>query len=153
MNYYRMQLHPDDSKQSSKHASESLSAGFVGLGFREDPGDLTKINPQDVTLSNNENTYWVIKDIQPGDLILIMSHHYPYALVKVAEGYNYIKNPVPELGIWFNHFVRIDREFTKYYSDYITNPNDWQYITTTMTIQPLKNDETISMGVIKEMMG
>ncbi|WCL50760.1 hypothetical protein [Leptospira sp. GIMC2001] len=152
MNYYRMQLHPDDSKQSSRYASESISAGFVGLGFVTDPGDLTKIKPQDTILSINENTYWAITDIEPGDFILIMSHHFPYALVKVTEGYNYIKKPVPELGIWFNHFVRVEKKFTKYYSDFITNPKDWQNITTTMTIQKLINIDTISMKVIKEMM-
>lgn len=151
MNYFRMQLHPDDSGQASKHASESISAGFVGLGFDEDPGDLTKVTPDKAQLSNNEHSYWEILNIQKGDFILVMSHHYPFALVQVEEGYNYIKKPVHELGIWFNHFVRIDKLATRYYSDYITNPANWTKIVAIMTLQKLVKTDTLSYAVIEEM--
>ena len=36
MAYWRMQLHPADPGNSTRHAVESLTAGFIGLGFRSD---------------------------------------------------------------------------------------------------------------------
>ena len=40
MTYWRMQLHPDDSSRSAQRAAESLSAGFIGLDFALEVGDL-----------------------------------------------------------------------------------------------------------------
>lgn len=41
MTYWRMQLHPNQPGEATRHAVESLSAGFIGLDFAEDFGDLT----------------------------------------------------------------------------------------------------------------
>ena len=40
MNYWRMQLHPNEAESAAYYASESLVAGFIGLDFATDVGDL-----------------------------------------------------------------------------------------------------------------
>ena len=45
MAYWRMQLHPSDSDRAMMHAVQSLGAGLIGFGFRQDPGDLTLLTP------------------------------------------------------------------------------------------------------------
>ena len=40
MNYWRMQLHPDNSQGAVKHTVESLAAGYIGLDFSSDVPDL-----------------------------------------------------------------------------------------------------------------
>lgn len=42
-----------------------------------------------------------------GDVVLIMAHNFPFALVTVSGDYNYIRTPDPEIGVWFRHFRRI----------------------------------------------
>lgn len=122
MIHWRMQLHPDNSNLSVKHTTESLSAGFIGLGFGKDtdPGDLTKVKPTDsgVILQNNEEVYWQFADeMQIGDIVAIFCHNQPFALTKVTGDYNFIKSPVREIGVWFNHFRTIDKGYTKFFLD------------------------------------
>lgn len=75
MVYWRMQLHPDNSNLSVKHTTESLSAGFIGLGFgKDEPGDLKKVKPTDpsLKLDKNEDRYWQFADdMQIGDIVAI----------------------------------------------------------------------------------
>ncbi len=40
MKYWRMQLHPNDAKNAAHYANQSLSAGFIGLDFATEVGDL-----------------------------------------------------------------------------------------------------------------
>lgn len=120
MKYWRMNLHPTDEKLQMKCVTESLAAGFIGLGFDvgADPGDLDKINPDDPRVSPQANkTYWSIQKIEQNDFVAIFAHNEPIALVKVIEEYNYIKKSLPELGIWFNHFRRIERDKINYFAD------------------------------------
>ena len=56
MAYWRMQLHPGDSKHAIKHSIESLAAGYIGLDFYRDTGDLMKKLKE--SLPNNQNDYW-----------------------------------------------------------------------------------------------
>ena len=55
MAYWRMQLHPGDSKHAIKHSIESLAAGYIGLDFYRDTGDLMK-KLRD-SLPNNQKDY------------------------------------------------------------------------------------------------
>ncbi len=124
MVYWRMQLHPDNSNLSVRHTTESLSAGFIGLGFGDDPGDLTKVKPTDtgVILKNNEDRYWQFaEEMQMGDIVAIFCHNQPFALTKVTGDYNFIKSPVQEIGVWFNHFRAIEKDYTKYFLDLNTS--------------------------------
>jgi hypothetical protein len=83
-----------------------------------------------------------------GDLVLIYVHNYPFALARVSGPYNYIKTPVPELGVWFRHFRRVSE--VRYYSDLVTNPLAWERSVTTATITPLRKEDTPSMKLINE---
>ena len=121
MIYWRMQLHPDDSNLSVKHTTESVSAGFIGLGFgNADPGDLKKVKPTDpsLNLDKNEDRYWQFaEEMETGDIVAIFCHNQPFALTQITGNYNYIKTPVPNIGVWFNHFRSIDKDYTKYFLD------------------------------------
>ena len=40
MNWWRMQLHPNEPESATFYASQSLAAGFIGLDFATEVGDL-----------------------------------------------------------------------------------------------------------------
>src|SRR5947209_3693561 len=104
--YWRMQLHPFDRQYAASHAIQSLAAGFIGLDFKREVGDLHRTNKSDLP-SHQRDYYPFAHDMRIGDFVLVISHHFPFALVKVAGPYNYIRNPVPEIGVWFRHFRRV----------------------------------------------
>lgn len=143
-----MQLHPDDSGNSIKHSAQSLSAGFIGLDFAATVGDLEKEDFNNIP-SHQKDYIVFASEMQIGDQVLIMSHHFPFAVCTIAGDYNYIKTPVPELGIWFRHFRRVENIL--YYADKVTNAQSWQRIIMTDTISPLVNEGTASLTLIKEM--
>ena len=129
-----MQIHPNDKQRASFHAAQSLSAGFIGLDFENHVGDLMRTKQQD--LPKHQRDYWAFAyDMAIGHRVLIISHHFPFALVTVAGDYNYIREPVPQIGVWFRHFRRV--EDVRYDSDFVTNAKDWQQLTMTDTISPL----------------
>jgi hypothetical protein len=106
MGYWRMQLHPAQAAFASRHAAQSLCAGFIGLDFIQDVGDLMRTTQQN--LPPNQRDYWHFAHVMPvGDKTLIIAHHFPLALATVAGEYNYIRTPVPEIGVWFRHFRRV----------------------------------------------
>ncbi len=45
MAYWRMQLHPAEPSESVKGCVESLAAGYIGLDFATDVGDLMRLDP------------------------------------------------------------------------------------------------------------
>lgn len=144
---WRMQLHPNAPGESAYHTIQSLSHGFVGLDFREDVGDLERLDR--AQLSPSEKVYWMFAHkMAEGDHVLIFVHNYPFALATIAGPYNYIKTPVPEIGVWFRHFRRVTD--VRYYSDFRTNASVWKQLTMTTTITPLKNDDTGSQKLIDE---
>lgn len=150
MTYWRMQLHPSESEGAIRHTVESLSAGYVGLDFAEDVPDLLTVR-QD-TLPENQRNYWAFAhEMDVGDRILLFAHHFPFALVKVAGPYNYIRSIAPEIGVWFRHFRRIDD--VRYYGDFNTNARNWEPITMTATITPLRDVTTISYQLIRRWLG
>lgn len=84
--------------------------------------------------------------MQIGDKVLIIVHHFPFALVTVAGEYNYIKEPVPEIGVWFRHFRRIVD--AKYYYDHKTNAHQWDRLVMTDTISILTDPNSLSYKLI-----
>jgi hypothetical protein len=143
--HWRMQLHPTEPKLASFYASQSLSAGFIGLDFSRDVGDLFKTTKDELPLQQRD--YWAFAHtMKKGDLVLIICHHFPFALVRVASDYNYIRNREPEIGVWFRHFRRVDG--VRYYSDLRTNAKSWEQLKMTDTISPLYDAESASYRLI-----
>jgi len=140
-------LHPDDSAQAVRHSMLSLGLGYIGLDFANPPGDLTDVEPSSIPQTQRDYLEFA-HTMNIGDLVLIVAHHYPCALARVSGGYNYIRNPEEELGIWFRHFRRVD--VLGYYADYVTNPANWKKTTMTDTISILRDTSGISHKLIQE---
>src|SRR5687768_14770943 len=103
MTFWRMQLHPGEPALSAQYAHQSLAAGFIGLDFTLDTGDLLRANQ--ANLPAGQKDYWAFAhEMTIGDRVLIIAHHFPLALVTVAGEYNYIRRPEPKIGVWFRHF-------------------------------------------------
>lgn len=149
MTYWRMQIHPASPEEAIRYSVESLAAGYIGLDFATEVGDLFEVERS--TLPANQKDYWAFAhEMQEGDLVLIVTHHYPFALVRVAGAYNYIRSRAPEIGVWFRHFRKVDDVL--YYGDFRTNPRDWEETIMTDTISPLRRADTISYRLIEEWM-
>ncbi|WP_300295070.1 hypothetical protein [Ferrovibrio sp.] len=146
MTFWRMQLHPADAESSIKHCVESLAAGYVGLDFEEDVGDLLIQENRQRIPSKHKDFLGFSDEMKPGDHVLIISHHFPFALARVKGEYNFIKHRATELGIWFRHFREV--ECVYYYADRVTNPKNWEMLTMTDTISPLRNAEKASYRLI-----
>ena len=119
MAFWRMQLHPADHK-GSQHAAESLAAGFIGLDFGQERGDMTLISDPTVLPQGERDYLEFATQMAPDDKVLLIAHHFPFALATVAGDYNYIRTPVPEIGVWFRHFRRV--KGVRYYGDYEVAP-------------------------------
>jgi hypothetical protein len=142
-----MQLHPNYPGGSVRHSAESLSAGFVGLDFKWDVGDLLRARYDD--LPQEEKVQWAFAhEMKEGDLVLVFCHHYPFALTQIKGPHNYIRIPVPEIGVWFRHFRKIDA--VHYFSDYKTNVSQWKPLTMMGTLTPLRDPESGSKKLIDE---
>ena len=147
MAYWRMQLHPGDSENAIKHSIDSLTAGFIGLDFSRDIGDLSKKTRDSLPI--NQHDYWDFANVmEKDDTVLIIAHHFPFALVTVDGRYNYIKRRAPELGVWFRHFRRV--KDVKFFADYITDAHSWQRLTMTDTISRLIDSNSSSYQLIVE---
>lgn len=145
MAYWRMQLHPGDSSRAVRHAVESLANGFIGLDFLNDPGDLSRADQSGV-LQSERDFFGFASQMSQGDLVLVIVHHFPFALATVAGPYNYIREPAPELGVWFRHFRRV--EPVRYYADHVTDVRKWEQLTMTDTISPLYDQAGKSFRLI-----
>ena len=142
-----MQLHPADSKHAIKHTIESLAACYIGLDFGRDVGDLTKIKQE--KLPETQRDYWAFAhDMRVGDIVLIITHHFPFALATISGKYNYIREKAPELGVWFRHFRKV--RDVRYYADCVTHANSWQQLTMTDTISPLRRRNSLSFKLIEK---
>ena len=147
MTSWRMQLHPNYPGGAARHAAESLSAGFVGLDFKWDVGDLFRAKYDE--LPQEEKNQWAFAhEMAEGDHVLIFSHHYPFAVGKISGPYNYVRTPVPEIGVWFRHFRRVTE--ICYYADFKTNASAWKPLTMTATLTPLRSSESGSQQLINE---
>lgn len=143
---WRMQLHPNAAPEAMRHAVESLAAGYIGLDFGSDIGDLLQSPTGHLTQA--EKTYLAFaNEMVGGDRVLVVVHHFPFALATVDGPYNYIRECAPELGVWFRHFRKV--RDVMYYADYVTNPSNWPQTTMTNTICPLRRDDTESFRLIE----
>ena len=146
MTYWRMQLHPSEPGGSVRHTVESLSAGYVGLDFVEDVHDLTTVEKQD--LPANQRNYWgFAHEMDVDDRVLLFTHHFPFALVRVAGPYNYIHTIAPEIHVWFRHFRKVND--IRYYGDLATNAHNWESIKMNATITPLRRRNLASYQLIE----
>jgi hypothetical protein len=143
---WRMQLHPDAAPEAMRYAVESLAAGYIGLDFVEDVGDLNRVTRDQLTQGKPYLQF--ANGMEVGDRVLVMVHHFPFALVTVDGEYNYIRNVAPELGVWFRHFRRV--RDVRYFADYRTDARNWPQITMTDTICPLRRDDSTSSQLIEE---
>ena len=147
MAYWRMQLHPDDASEAIGHAVRSLAAGYIGLDFATDVGDLNRTTWEQ--LPQKQKPYWAFAhEMGVGDRVLVVVHALPFALAAVDGEYNYIRNRTPEIGVWFRHFRKV--KDVRYYGDYKTDAHDWPRTKMTDTICPLRRDDTISYQLIEE---
>ena len=146
MTYWRMQLHPHESESAIRHTVESLSAGYIGLDFATDVPDLLTVTQNE--LPEDSRNYWLFAhEMDVGDWVLLFTHHFPFALARVAGSYNYIRSTAPEIGVWFRHFRKVDS--VRYYGDFVTDARDWEPITMTATITPLREHGTASYQLIE----
>ena len=135
-NFWRMQLHPAETGRSIRYTIDSLSAGYIGLDFTRDPGNLMEAKVKD--LPEAQRDYMDFATVmQRGDWVLVTAHHFPFALVKVAGDYNHIHQPEPKLGLWFRHFRKVID--IHYYADYETNAHDWSQFRMTDAIALLSD--------------
>ena len=148
MNYWRMQLHPNEAESAAYYASQSLAAGFIGLDFATDVGDLLAEEHQNI-LDTQKDYVAFAKEMEEGDNVLIIVHHFPFAVVTVDGEYNYIRRTEPELGVWFRHFRRVKDVI--YFADYNTNAKSWDQYIMTDTILILRDPSSMSYSLIEEM--
>jgi hypothetical protein len=129
---------------------KSLAAGYIGLDFSADIGDL--MSTLQSALPENQKDYWAFAhEMALGDRVLIMAHHFPFALVTIEGTYNFIREPVPEIGVWFRHFRKVND--IRFYADFITNALNWESITMTDTISPLRDRNSKSYQLIDSWAG
>lgn len=148
MNYWRMQLHPNEPESAAYCASQSIAAGFIGLDFATDVGDLLAEEHQDI-LGTQKDYLAFAKEMKIDDKVLIIVHHFPFAVVTVDGDYNYIRKTEPELGVWFRHFRRV--KDVVYFADYNTNAKSWEPYTMTDAISVLRDSSSNSYRLIEEM--
>ena len=147
MAYWRMQLHPDQPGESVKHCIDSLAAGYIGLDFAFDVGDLMTITKD--KLPENQKDYWAFAyGMKKEDRVLIIAHHFPFALVTISGEYNYIRSFAPEIGVWFRHFRRVDD--VHYYADLKTDVRKWEQLKITDKISPLHDPSSRSYKLIED---
>ena len=149
MNYWRMQLHLNEPENSAFYASQSIAAGFIGLDFATEVGDLLAEEHQNILTSQMDYLAFA-REMQIGDKVLIIVHHFPLAVVTVDGDYNYVRRTEPELGVWFRHFRRVKDVI--YFADYFTNAKAWEQYTMTDAISILRDPESKSYRLIEEMM-
>ena len=134
MNYWKMQLHPNDPSRALEYTVSCLNRGYIGLDFRDDfNADLTAAEKDDLPRGQKHYRDFA-HSMDEGDFVLVIVHHNPVALVEVKGPYNYLNgNPWQILGVWFRHFRHV--EVRGYYADWHSNPGAWEKTTFTATIQ------------------
>lgn len=63
---WRMQLHPNAAPEAMRHAVESLAAGYIGLDFGSDIGDLLQSPTGHLTQA--EKTYLAFANEMVGEI-------------------------------------------------------------------------------------
>ena len=146
MTYWRMQVHRDDSRTTFRDTITSLAGGYIGIDASGDAGDLGAVLRD--TLSAGQREAWAFaQEMATGDRVLVFAHHFPFALAQIAGRYNHVRAPVPEHGILFRHFRRIDD--VRYYADLSPNPREWESIAMTERLAPLRDPNSLSYQLIE----
>jgi hypothetical protein len=125
----------------------SLAANFIGLDFgSNDVGDLSRASA--ASLPDGRRDYLAFAtQMKEGDRVLIMVHNFPFALCRVAGGYNYVREIPEELRIWFRHFRRVDD--VRYYGDFVKDAHSWERIPMLNAIGPLHDQDGAAYKLIQ----
>ncbi len=146
MAYWRMQLHPTDPSRAMMHTVQSLASNLIGFGFNHDPGDLMRLSTPPFPPGVTAHDLAFATKMAVGDRVLVMVHHFPFALATVTGEYNYIRAADPGLHEWMRHFRRV--QDVRYYADRITDAHKWAEIVMTGTVQPLTEPTSASYQLI-----
>ena len=139
--YWRMQLHPNDSENSMFYTVQCLAHGYIGLDFGEAMGDL---KTEDISqLPPSEKLFVQIESpMKSGDIVLVMSHNKPVALVKVIGEYVFINEYLKDhlkFPAWCSHFRPV--QVLSYYADWAGEPELAKKLIMSNTIQPIDKQD------------
>jgi len=148
MNYWRMQLHSSDSEHATRHTFRCLAAGYVGLDFHADVGDLMKVEREAITPSTQRHYHDFAWKMEDGDFVLVVVRNEPFALVRVAGEYNYTTTP-STLGVWFRHFRAIGRDSMAFWDDRRGRSQSADHAPMAGTLQ-IVNPGTLACDVIED---
>ena len=112
-------------------------------------GDLMQATKD--SLPKNQKDYWAFAHAMAhGDRVLVMAHHFPFGLVRIAGEYNYVRRFAPEIGVWFRHFRKVDD--IHFYADVKTKTDvrKWNRLIMKDTISPLHNESSQSYVLIED---
>ncbi len=146
MTYWRMQLHPDDLRNTVRDTITTLAAGYIGIDVAGDARDLAAALPRTLSPRQREALAFA-QEMTIGDRVLVFTHNFPFALARIAGGYNYVSAPVPEHGILFHHFRAVDD--IRYYADLAPNAREWEAILVTERMAPLNDPNSMSYQLIE----
>jgi hypothetical protein len=146
MTYWRMQVALDDSRTTVRDTILSLAGGYIGIEAPGDTGDLGAA-PRDALSAGQREAWSFAQEMAIGDRVLVFTHHYPFALVRIASRYNHVRAPVPEHGILYRHFRRVDE--VRCYADLAPNPREWESIAMTERVAPLRDPNSLSYQLIE----
>jgi hypothetical protein len=146
MTYWRMQVHLDDSRTTVRDTVTSIAGGYIGIDAPCDARDLGTVL-RDALPASQREAWSFAQEMAIGDRVLVFVHHFPFALVRIAGRYNHVRAPIPELGIVFRHFRRVDD--ARYYADLAPNPREWESIAMTERVVPLRDPNSLSYQLIE----
>ena len=132
--YWRMQLHPNDPDNSMLYTVQCLAHGFIGLDFGKETKNL---EIADISLLPPSEKRFVpfAKEMKSGDIVLIMSHNKPLALVKVIGEYVYIAG-YRQSSVWCHHYRPV--KVLGYYADWGGGTEYLKSIGKSSTIQKIE---------------
>lgn len=146
MGYWRMQIHSDKPRNAVRDTITTLAAGYIGVDVPDDVRDLEAAQPQALSAGQREALAFA-QDMCIGDRVLVFTHNFPFALVRISGGYNYVCCPVPERGILFRHFRAVDD--ARYYADLAPNAREWESILVTDRMAQLSDPNSMSFQLVE----
>jgi len=146
MTYWRMQINSEEPRNAVRDTITALAAGYIGIDVPDDVRELATALPAALSPAQRQALAFA-QEMAVGDCVLVFTHHFPFALVRVAGGYNYVCSPVPEHGILFRHFRAVDE--VRYYADLAPNAREWESILVTEQMAPLKDPNSMSYQLIE----
>jgi hypothetical protein len=146
MGYWRMQIHPKEPRSTVRDTIASLAAGYIGIDVSGDSRDLAAAQPKTLSARQLEALAFA-QEMAVGDRVLVFAHHFPFALARVAGGYNYVHSPVPERGILYRHFRAVDD--VRYYADLVPNAREWESTLVTERVGPLNDPNSMSYQLVE----